>query len=86
MAQLYNNLGLVENMIGKVENALDNYKKSIELKKQIGDNVGLTNSYSNLGSLYATMNDFDASLKCHQSALEIAQRSGLRENANGTTL
>jgi len=69
---LYNNLGVSHVNFGNLEQALNYYLKSIEIKTKLNPlaKSDLYSNYSNLSSLYAKMKDFKLSLEYMEKAID----------------
>lgn len=65
------------------ENAIEGYKKALEIWKKIDDKVGLGKTYNNIGTVYSDMGDYDRSLEYLEKGLDIWNDIGFK---NGTAI
>ncbi|CAF0967039.1 unnamed protein product [Rotaria sordida] len=70
-------LGIVKDGQGEYKDAIDYFKKSIEMKQNICSptDSNLTASYNNIGLVYDNMGDYSNALSSHQKALKIYQKT-----------
>jgi len=71
LAQFYNNLSLVHSYIKDYDMALEYNDKSIELKKESGDEQSLANAYLNKGLMLTEMGRYEEGFKNYSLAEEI---------------
>ncbi|MDD3804336.1 MAG: tetratricopeptide repeat protein, partial [bacterium] len=76
-----NNIGYVQRMLGETNAALENYEKSLELRKLIKDTTGVAQVLNNIGMIYGRGGDipkalpyFEESIKTYE---EIGNKKGL---------
>ncbi len=72
MANVYNNLGVLNSDIGRQIEAVQLYLKSLEIKRLINDSVGIGNTLNNIGALYYDLKAFNQALKHFNEAYIIA--------------
>lgn len=65
---IYNEIGETYRGQGGYPQAIEYYKKAIEVMQQAGENVAP--SYGNLGIVYRQQGDFSRAIEAHQKALE----------------
>lgn len=75
----YHNLGLVENVKKNWLEALDYYKKGLDLSYSVQYNVLITDSYLRIAELYIELNDLDNAILNAEKALESSRESGAKE-------
>jgi signal transduction histidine kinase len=75
---VYDNYGVLLNMVKKHDSALWYQSKSLRIKKQLKDSVGLGYSYANIANTFAEKNDFSEARKYVDSSLYI--RSKIADN------
>ncbi|RLD56291.1 MAG: hypothetical protein DRJ05_11565, partial [Bacteroidetes bacterium] len=73
-SSIYSNIGRLQTIIGKIDEALINYNKAenIYLNKYGPESENLIPLYLNKGGLYLLKNDFEQALTYHEKALELA--------------
>lgn len=77
LATNYNNLGKTYSELKMADSALFFYKKSLELKNEIGLKAGMVVSQLGLGRVYLDLlNDEKAAYGCYTKALELANETG----------
>ncbi|WP_292372423.1 tetratricopeptide repeat protein [Methanosarcina sp. UBA411] len=74
-ARVYMELGMCYEELGNIDNAFKYMSKSLEMKKIIGDLIGIANCYSNLIKLYR-VNDPLKSIQCGKKAIEYFEKIG----------
>ncbi len=78
------NLGSVYQSLGKHEQALNYYQKSLQIAEQIGDRAGIGRVLSNLGIIYSEringdrMENLEQAIHYYQHSLAIAREIGDR--------
>lgn len=76
LAKVYNNKGLLHKGCGEPYKALNNLFRSLEIKKDLKDSVGIAKSSYNIAGIYSNLNDYSNTLKyCFQS-LEMSETIG----------
>ncbi len=63
-AELYNNLGLVLQGIGKIDEAVEYFQKAISLEPNLSD------AYYNLGNIFREKGNIDKAIDCYQKAIQ----------------
>jgi serine phosphatase RsbU (regulator of sigma subunit)/Tfp pilus assembly protein PilF len=61
---------------GQNEQALENFKKAIELNKKLNNQNALQVIYNNIGMIYTDIEQFDKALDYFQKSLEIKKKTG----------
>jgi tetratricopeptide (TPR) repeat protein len=69
-----NNLGLVYQNQGKLDDAIACYEKSLEIFRQLGYDQGIAQNLGNLGIVYRNQGKWDEAISCHEQSLEIFRR------------
>jgi tetratricopeptide (TPR) repeat protein/ABC-type dipeptide/oligopeptide/nickel transport system ATPase subunit len=77
MANIFNNLGAIENVRGHRMRAVALYSQSIPLYESLGDNSGLARVYHNIGMTYADENDWKQANEFYGKSLGISDVMGL---------
>ncbi len=70
LAKTYNNMGIAYRQLEKYEDAIRIYRKSLLLKEQDQDSLGMALTYNNIGIAYAFLNNHPESIQ----NLELAKR------------
>ena len=77
-SQGYYNLGVIYKNIGKYKTAEVYLKHSMQLNKQIGDKLYLSDNYISLGQIYAETGKYYQAVELLKKGLEISKESGLK--------
>lgn len=64
-AELYNNMGLVLQGMGKIDEAVEHFQKAISL------NPNLADAHYNLGNIFREKGDIDKAIDCYQKAIQL---------------
>ncbi|MFT4094209.1 MAG: tetratricopeptide repeat protein [Niabella sp.] len=72
----YNSLGNVLKKQGKLNEAMELFKKAFVINEQKGDKIYVANSYNNFGGIYFDKKDYAKSLTMYQKALSIGLEIG----------
>ncbi|MEO0117470.1 MAG: tetratricopeptide repeat protein, partial [candidate division WOR-3 bacterium] len=72
-------IGLCYHKQDKLDQALGNYKESLETAKKIKDKKGISVNLGNIGLIYKTRGDLDKALEYHKEALKIDKEIGNKE-------
>lgn len=71
-ARILNNIGNTYWKAGKRENAYQYYKQSLDIRKNIGDSLGMAKAYGNLGNIAnSVLRDLDSAQFYYQNALDL---------------
>ena len=68
------NLGIVNNFLGKFEEAILCFEKAFKLLHSSDSKKFDTNIYNSLGMLYLKTGNYEKSLECYQESLKIAEK------------
>lgn len=78
---IYNNIGLVYLNEAKYDDALTYFTKSLEIKQNTGNQLGIAISFNNIGEVYMTMKKFDIAAvyfeKSYAISNEIDDKEGM---------
>ena len=74
---IYSSLGIVNYSTGNYKDSYDYHLKSQEVKKMLGDSVGLAGTWLNLGNTLSQLNRKDEAQKVLLQSLETARRLNL---------
>jgi len=76
-----NNIGLINEALGKYKIALENFEKSIEIKQSIPNNeVSVAISYNNIAEVYMAEGNYQKSIEYHEKSIALKQRVLNKEN------
>lgn len=82
LAKMYNNKGNIRFAQSENQKAISNYKKSLELKKGLGDKRAQGVTLHNLGNVYYTIDKLDSAQICYDQSLQYAIESDDNKTAN----
>jgi tetratricopeptide (TPR) repeat protein len=77
LANSYNNIGNVHDIMSEYVKALSFYKKALEIKQKTlsPNHPSLATSYNNIGDVYNSMGEYSKALSFYECVLDILQRS-----------
>lgn len=75
-ARIEQNLGILSNIQGDLQEALEHYQRSLDACRSIGDEHGCALAYHNLGMVSADQQLWDDADRYFTSSVEIARRNG----------
>lgn len=75
-AELQHTLGSVHLRMGTYSQAIEHFKKSIEVRERLGDLYGMVRSYNNLAVVHWGLNDYELVVQYLNHSLELSQRMG----------
>lgn len=75
----YHNLAIVYEAQSNFEEAIKLNQKSLAIKKEINDQIGIANSLNNLGGIYDQQGDYPKATSFYQQAYSIYKRKGDKE-------
>lgn len=78
LSKVYNNLGILHKLRSNFEESREYFKKSYELKKEMGDYESLPKTYNNIGSIYLAQHDMETAYSYFKKALASAEMIGDR--------
>jgi serine/threonine protein kinase/tetratricopeptide (TPR) repeat protein len=83
-ATVLNAIGLAHFYLDRHDDALKHYRQSLDIKREIGDERGMSATLSNMAVVYQVRGDFEHSVDTYREALAISERigdtQGLAEN------
>ncbi len=71
-----NFLGMINQITGNYERALQNYEDAFQIDKSLKDIAGKATDLNNIGSIYLTLGKYEDALQNYQQALDIVERQG----------
>lgn len=78
-ANLLNDIGYIYKTIGRYDEAIKNYKKAIEVNKELGSLKETGINYNNLGVVYEKSEQYQESVNSFNSALDVASKLNEKE-------
>ncbi len=82
---IFNNLGYIYDSLGQKRQALEYYKKSLDISREVGDRGGEGISLNNVGGVYDNLGQKQQALEYYKQSLDIRREVGDRRG-EGTTL
>lgn len=80
MGTVYNRMGLIKFLSGSIEEAIENYEKSIVYNQETGNFIDSTRPINNIGTIYADFySDIDSAMESYEKGLQIASKYGIQE-------
>ena len=73
-AQAYNNLGVVEDIDGRYDEATASYTKALELRKALNDRKGIASLYNNIGNIQESQGAYEDALENFRQSLFIREQ------------
>ncbi|RZJ35946.1 MAG: tetratricopeptide repeat protein [Flavobacterium sp.] len=84
LLSIYNNYGVLKEMLNELDSALYFYQKGLVVKESIHDSLGIPYSLNNIAGIYVMKGKYAAARKMYDQALKIRQirndRIGIAEN------
>ncbi len=74
LARTLNNIGLLYSYQGYVFISLEYFHNALQLRRAIGDNIGISNSITNIGRIRSNIRDYDSARYYFRQAYEIRRR------------
>ena len=79
LANALNNFGVAFSTEGDQSKAIQYWNKSIKIRFEINDSIGIGTSYLNMATYYDTMGEYDKSETCYQNCVEIFKGIDLKK-------
>ncbi len=76
LAGAYNNIGFIYDDQGRVIQALDYYHKSLKIREELDDKLGIAVSLNNIGIIYVNQGEWDFALEYYLKSLAIKEPLG----------
>lgn len=67
----FNNLGYAYELLGEKQKAIQNYQKTLDLTRSLGDRKNEATALNNLGDTYYSLGDWETALRYFQQALDL---------------
>lgn len=77
-AAFLHQLGIIASKRGAYGDALDYYRKALEINEELGSRAGMAGSYHGLGRIAGERGDYDEALGWYRKSLEITEELGNR--------
>ena len=77
-AAFLHQIGTICQKRGDYDQALDWYKRSLQIKEELGNRAGMANSYHQLGMVSQNRGDYDQALDWYKRSLQIKEELGNR--------
>jgi tetratricopeptide (TPR) repeat protein len=74
-----NRMGHIHRMCGRLDEAMANYRRVLDLATKQKDQTGQAAAYGNLGLIYRTRGDLAEAERMHRKSLEISEQLGRQE-------
>ncbi len=74
VARSYNSIGVINDIQGNYEEALEYYFKSLAIKEEIDDKRGISGAYNNIGLIHKNQGNHTLALEYYFKSLEIAEQ------------
>ena len=71
-ADLYRNLGKLQNVQGNHKSALSYFEKAVEVYRELGDNMFLANTLSDMGNVHSFRGQHSTAIEKYTECLEVA--------------
>ncbi len=71
-ADLYRNLGKLQNVQGNRKSALSYFDKAVEVYRELGDNMFLANTLSDMGNVHSFRGQHSTAIEKYKECLEVA--------------
>lgn len=75
IAELYNVYGSLEEVRGRIAEALDHYRHALQLRSDLGQDAPLAESHNNVGYSYFTLGEYDNALLYLERALDLFRKT-----------
>ena len=76
-ANIYNNMGIIENILGNRLKAIALYSKCIPIYQKLEDRIGLARVYTNIGISYADEKSWEKANEFYSKSLQVCDNMGL---------
>ena len=85
LSKILNNAGLLYKARKDYDNAIRYFKESVLIKEQQGDEVGLVNTYMNIGSMYQSKKKPDSALLFAEKCFDLAEKLNRTDDMAGSS-
>jgi len=76
ISDCYNKIGNIYEAQCNYPAALENYKKSLKIREELGNKKGIARSYNNIGAIYKDQGNYPLALEYYQKSLVISDGIG----------
>ena len=80
LANAINNIGFSYHKQGKLDDALEQFKKSLKINQELGNRSGIALALNNIGSIYDIQGNTTSALECYERGLKIREEMGDQKN------
>ncbi|MFX0149821.1 MAG: tetratricopeptide repeat protein [Candidatus Hodarchaeota archaeon] len=77
--ELLQNKGIIYWYKGDLDKALQSHQQGLEIKKELNDKQGISDSFNNLGLVHWSKGNFDQAIEYYQQSLEIVEELGINK-------
>jgi len=85
VAQIYNDLGLIYEDLGYLDDSLNNYENSLEIFNKIGDNLNYVKVLNNVGNVHITLQNIELAYEYYSKAHNICKENKFHNEYRQTT-
>lgn len=79
-----NNIGYVYRLLGDLDTALEHYKISLKIRREIGDRIGEAQSLNNVGMVFGRRGKTEKALLCFNKSVDIYEEIGNKKGLGST--
>ena len=76
IADTYVKIAVCFYQLDKYSDAIDRFKKALELQQETGDLVGIANTLNNIGLVYKNMGNYDKAIEYYEQTIKIDEELG----------
>ncbi len=76
LSSAFNNIGYIYESQGNIQGALEYHYKSLNIRKEIGNKIGMSTSFNNIGVIYMNQGDIPRALEYYHKSLNIKEEIG----------
>jgi tetratricopeptide (TPR) repeat protein len=78
-ASSLNNIGAIYKSKGNISEALEYYQKSLKIKEEMGNKLGVAGTLNNIGTIYKSQGNISRAMEYYQKSLQIKLEIGDKE-------
>jgi tetratricopeptide (TPR) repeat protein len=76
-----NNMAFVYDRLGNYQQSVDNFQKSLAIRRELGDEKAIAESLNNLGAVFQSLGNIQTALEHYQQSLKIRNSIGDKKGA-----
>ncbi len=80
-ANLLNALGITYSLKGQLQEALESFRRCLELLKDSGDHAGLIRVYNNIGQILWQQRQYEEALNYYMTCLELSKKLNIKQHS-----